>query len=433
MRVLTFALMLACGGAPAPPAEEPPPPEPVGPGEAPPGSSPIIAVSVPLSGPAAALGKAAVDGVSLALPQGMVAWAIDENVADPVPLAAAEPRVVGVVAHVTAVGAARWAEGWALTDLPVVLAAPASVPGLPRVLAGADRHLRCATAWADGRRVQIAHDGSTEAIAVSNAADHVLGGRSLGVLAIDPRQMATEAGHLRNARPDVVLYTGDAVDGGNLLRALRQLGDTTRFVGLGLYDPRFLRAAGSAADGALVTSQDRPALDLDVHDAWTRAHGGEPPAVALNAYDAARLLAEAWATASVPSKDQQRAAITARLAEVEVDGAAGHFTLDDELVASPAWCTAFTAHDGALQFHGVARVVGDQVEVVDLEAERALQEAERQRLAEEQALLEAQQREDEEIALQAARAAALRLQEQQAGQAQSGDAGATAQPDGAGQ
>lgn len=411
--MLTFALFLACGGAPPPDAEQEQPAAEQTPGSPKPpprGSGPIIAVSVPLSGTNAALGQAAVEGVRLAVPPGLDVWAIDENLGDPTPVAANEPRVVGVVAHVTEVGAERWAHGWLSRDVPVVMAAPASVGGVPRVLAGSDRHLRCATAWVPRGRTLVVHDGSTESIAVSNAANQVLGRSSMGVRAIDPRQMATEAGHVRKGSPKTVMFTGDAVNGGNLLRTLRQTEDQTYFIGLGMYDPRFLKAAGSAARDAVVTSQDRPALDLGVRDRWVAAHGGEPPAVALNAYDAARLLVEAWSSAEAPSKEAQRAAIKERLAAVEVEGASGTFHLDDDLVATPAWCTSFTAADGAFTFNGVARVVDGKVEVVDLPAERAAQEAERARIAEEEARLQAELREDEEFARQAALEASARVE-----------------------
>ena len=372
MVVFPFALiLLAC-------AEQPPPPPPV---EAPVAEAPTgppgmaIAVSVPLTGPSAALGRAALDGVRLAVPPGLQVVAIDEQVGDPVPQVVGDTRIVGVVAHVTEVGAERWAAGWAGTDLAVVMAAPATVEGVPRVLAGADRHVQCASAFLGRGRALIVHDGSSESTHVSNAAERELYNRSQGIRVIDPRLMANEADRVRSTGADWIVYTGSPGNGGNLLRALRQLGGDAQFLGIGLYDPRFVAAAGEPGEGAIVTSQDRPAIDEAVVARWRKEYDGEPPAVALNAYDAARLLVESWATASVPSREALRGAIKARLREVEIQGAAGPMHLDAEGVAEPAWCTAFRVEDGGLAFHGVARVVGGKVETVDLEAERAARQA----------------------------------------------------------
>lgn len=331
-----------------------------------------IAVSVPLSGPSAHLGELAVEGVKLAVPPGLGVITIDEQVGDPVPRVLEDPRIIGVVAHVTEVGAERWAAGWVGTDLAVVMAAPATVPDVPRVLAGADRHVRCATAFMGRGRALIVHDGSAESTVVSNAAERELYRQSLGIRVIDPRLMANEADRVRSAGAEWIVYTGTPGDGGNLLRALRQLGGKSLFLGVGLYDPRFVAAAGDPGEGAIVTSQDRPALDNAVVERWRAQHGGDPPpTVALNAYDAARLLVESWATSAAPSRDAMRGAIKQRLHQVEIEGAAGPMKLDGEGVVEPAWCTGFRVEDGALAFHGVARVVDGKVELVDIEAERA--------------------------------------------------------------
>lgn len=359
-------LILSCSRGPEPVKPDAGPTEP---------ATMAIAVSVPLSGPGAALGRAALDGVRLAVPPGLDIVEIDEEKGDPVPVAVDNPHVIGVVAHITAVGAERWGRGWVDQDLAVVSAAPASVEGLPRVLAGADRHVRCATAFLGRGDILVVHDGTDEATTVANAAERALERRSHGIRAIDPRLMANEADRVRTTHPDWIVFAGQPGDGGNLLRALRQLGGRSQFLGIGLYDPRFVAAAGSGGEGAIVTSQDRPALDDGVRSRWGREHVGDPPAVALNAYDAARMLVEAWATASAPSRAALRGAVKARLSQVQIQGAAGPMHLDDEGVADPAWCTAFQVHDGALVSYGVARVSNGRVETVDIEAERARERA----------------------------------------------------------
>lgn len=358
-------LLLACADPPpAAPAAlqalEPPPPGAV--------EGMAIAISVPLSGPSAALGRAAVQGARLALPQGIELVELDEERGDPVPQALADARVIGVVAHVTEVGARRWARGWLEPEIAVVLAAPATVPGLPRVLAGADRLARCAGAFLDKGNLLVAHDGTPEAIELSNELDRAMVRRSYGVRTVDPLLLAGEAEKVRATAPDWLVYAGDASNGGNLLRASVQLGAQLRYLGLGSADPRFLSAAGSAAEGAILVSADRPLLETTVRERWRQAHGGEPPAVALNAYDAARLLVEAWATAAVRSKAELRGAVRQRLASARARGASGEFQLDAQGVATPAWCTAQIVQDGAFRWLGAARVQGGKVERVNAAA-----------------------------------------------------------------
>jgi len=370
---LLLLLLLGCSSDPAPTTIDPlavldpAPPRPPGAVE-----GMAIAISVPLSGPSAAIGKAAVQGARLAMPQGIELVEIDEQLGDPVPQALADPRVVGVVAHVTAVGAQRWAQGWLEHDLAVVLAAPATVPGLPRVLAGSTRHVRCATAFLGPGNVVVAHDGTPEANEVATEADRALSRRSYGVRGVDPLLIAGEAERVRSLGAAWLVYAGDPGHGGNLLRAVRQLGGETRFMGLGLYDPRFVAAAGQAGEGAILTSQDRPVLNPKVRSRWQAAYGGEPPAVALNAYDATRLLVEAWGTATVASKADLRGAVRGRLSQVEIEGAAGPLKLDAEGVADPSWCTAFVVADGAIAWLGAASVSGGKVELLPAadEAER---------------------------------------------------------------
>lgn len=368
--LLSILALLACGSDPAPPPAEalavlelaPPPPPGAVEGMA-------IAISVPLTGPSAAIGKAAVQGARLAMPSGIDLIEIDEQLGDPVPQAIDDPRVIGVVAHVTAIGAQRWAAGWLEHDVAVVLAAPATVPGLPRVLAGARRHVQCATAFLGPGKLMVAHDGTPEANEVANEADRLLVQRSFGVRAVDPMLVAGEASRVQSSGADWLVYAGDPANGGNLLRAVRQLGGDIKLLGLGLYDPRFVTAAGEAGEGSVLTSQDRPILNDKVLRRWQAAYGGEPPAVALNAYDATRLLVEAWGTATVASKSELRGAVRGRLMEVEIDGAAGPLRLDDEGVADPSWCTAFEVKDGALSWMGAASVSAGKVVRLPDEAE----------------------------------------------------------------
>jgi len=103
---------------------------------------------------------------------------------------------------------------------------------------------------------------------------------------------------LKKVRPDAITLWADAEAGGTLVRRIREAGlDMPIFACDRVLDPRFLEAAGDAAEGvvAAVPSEpdpERPAYGRFV-EAYREAYGEEPTLYAAHGYDGARMVIEA--------------------------------------------------------------------------------------------------------------------------------------------
>jgi branched-chain amino acid transport system substrate-binding protein len=87
-----------------------------------------------------------------------------------------------------------------------------------------------------------------------------------------------------------VVYAAYYTEGALLVDQLRKAGFTGLFVGPdGLKDPQFLKAAGQAAKGAVISCPCGPATGSFV-DAYTKEFGQAPGTYSVEAYDAATVL-----------------------------------------------------------------------------------------------------------------------------------------------
>jgi branched-chain amino acid transport system substrate-binding protein len=95
---------------------------------------------------------------------------------------------------------------------------------------------------------------------------------------------------IMDASPDAVVYAAYYTEGALLVDQLRKAGFTGLFVGPdGLKDPQFLKAAGQAAKGAVISGPCGPATGSFV-DAYTKEFGQAPGTYSVEAYDAATVL-----------------------------------------------------------------------------------------------------------------------------------------------
>ncbi len=326
--------LLACNGASAP--------------EVP--ARPTLGVAVPLSGPDAELGAAALDGVALAAGPGFDVLAVDDTRPGAVATLAANPLVFGVVAHVVRGTANATAAAWRASDLPVVIAAPGTFEGLPRVVPPIEESARCAGLFID-TNFAVRTDGSPAGMAAGVSLLDAVPEHAVGLDTVDSAHVAGQAAKLRG-RTRYVAWTGDAAAGGNFLRALRQVGEDAPFLGVGLYDLRFLEAAGAAAEGARVTSEGRPARSRAFVDAFTAAEGSGPPGAAVDAYEAATLLVAAYRSTGTPTPE--RAAVREALRTVQAEGANGPMSLGTDGVLRPIVCATFLVKDGAFVVERIA-------------------------------------------------------------------------------
>jgi len=341
---------------------------------------PAVAVVVPLTGQHAGIGQGAVQGVTLAMDDAYEVMPIDEASGDPVGAVRAIDPLVGVVAHITNITAARYAPKWEESKLPVVLATNQVGSHLPAILPDTVAQARCASAFLPPKQALfLANDGSAAGINGSQQLMRILPRRYVvDSQSVDPRQIGREAQRVKGKGAKMLVYTGDAATGGNLLRTLRSVDSKIAFFGVGLYDTAFLTAAGTeASHGAIVTSANRPGLDPVIRQAFETRFGAAPSAAALDAYDAARLLRAAY-EATLAEGDQDKVGGTIlRLSKVETTGVAGVIKIGSDGTPDPDWCTGFAVKQGTFNYRGVARAddAGTVIEIVH-EAGMAMPEVE---------------------------------------------------------
>ncbi|MFZ5478008.1 MAG: ABC transporter substrate-binding protein [Myxococcota bacterium] len=318
--------------------EEAPPPPP---------ARPSIGIAVPLSGANEALGRSAVHAVELAAGNEFGVVAVDDGRPGAAKELAAKPEVFGAVVHLQRVAAERQARSWVEADLPAIAAAPGDYEGLPRVVPPIEDSARCAAFLLDREVFRVRTDGTPAGMRAGQMLMKSLPKYALEMETVDAAAVSGAAARLAKKRPRAILWTGESQPGGNFLRILRDLEVQAQFVGIGLYDPEFLVGAGPTAEGALVTSLNRPARDRTFVDAFTAKFGSPPLAGAVDAYDAAQLLISAWQTAQAkspltPTRDDVRV----QLPNAVASGASGSMYLDQKGVVRPVVCASFRVTGG---------------------------------------------------------------------------------------
>lgn len=322
---------------------------------------PTLGLAVPLSGTNRALGEAAVHAAELATGGAVAILPVDDAVPGAAGALAGRPEVFGVVAHVVRATAEKQASAWLTVDVPTIVAAAGDHSGVPRVVPPVEETAKCAARLIQKGWYWVRTDGSPAGMRAGRAFAAERPKAYLGMETVDGGRAAGAASKLsgRNAYP--VVWAGEPEEGGNFLRALRNLDVDVPFVALGAYDPHFLASAGASGEGALVTSDGRPARERPFVDAWTAKYGGAPPEAAVGVYDAATLLLAAWQnaageaggdpqTASGPSRDAVRRALGSAVAT----GASGTMYLDGQGVVRPVVCASFRVTGGAFVLEGLA-------------------------------------------------------------------------------
>ena len=95
---------------------------------------------------------------------------------------------------------------------------------------------------------------------------------------------------VKNQSPDVVVYASYYTEAALLLQQLRDAGYTGLFSGPdGLKDPQFVKAAGQAAEGAILSCPCGPA-PASFSDEYTKEFGQAPGTYSVEAYDLATIL-----------------------------------------------------------------------------------------------------------------------------------------------
>lgn len=341
---------------------------------------PVVAVVGPTSTSFAAEVTRASQGVQLALGDGYAVVTADSR--DP----AAFTRLTGPQAPDSVVAIAPQPEDVALltrlqqeTSLPVVVALGGQTEGIPRVIPGPALHGRCAARILEKEEPDLLSDGSGDAILLVEAVKaklHPVRATTFsptdlgGAASLAASLATTPAGSAGGSRPQgtVLAVASQPAVGGDLLHLLRRTGSKRPFLGLGMYDLAFLEAAASAAEGAHVTSVDRPLLAAGGLATWAERFGEPPSRAAINAYDAGLLVREAHRHARRTAGDARVTPATVRAALTQVEAAdavGGPLRIGADGEPTTGWCTEFEVTGGTFQPFGLARIQDGQVVVVE--------------------------------------------------------------------
>jgi branched-chain amino acid transport system substrate-binding protein len=172
----------------------------------------------------------------------------------------------------------------------------------------------------DARRLAVVTDGSPAGrdLAAAFAAGRTVVFQAQVPGGNDSRDFAPLAQQAAGAGPDAVFYGGHATGAALWLRALRDAGVTAPFLaGPDLDDPKFVRLAGTAAEGVVFVGLARPGPDGGPLGAGYRERTGrDPDERAALAYDATGLLLAAIEHAVARDGRPTRAGVTRSLREM---------------------------------------------------------------------------------------------------------------------
>jgi branched-chain amino acid transport system substrate-binding protein len=253
---------------------------------------------------------------------------------------AVDPDVVGVIGHFSSPTTLAALEEYRRAGLALVTSVAAAnaltdggYPNVYRVCARNDRlgreAARYAVAELGAERLAILRDQEdlAEAFALTAA--------SLGAMVVsdvDADQVDWSV-QIAAQDPDLVFFTGDAVEGAGLIVQARQGGVDAPFMGGGDWgSPKVMQIGGTTVEGILyVTSA--PALEeiggTDEFVTGYEALAGQPPGPqAVLAYDAMGVLLEAISRAIVAEGKPSRMAVIAQLGETHFEGLTGPIAFD---------------------------------------------------------------------------------------------------------
>lgn len=104
------------------------------------------------------------------------------------------------------------------------------------------------------------------------------------------KDFSAAVGQITGRTPDVVVFASYYTEGALLLQQLRDSGYTGLFAGPdGLKDPQFVKAAGQAAEGAVLSCPCGPPTGAFA-EAYTKKFGQAPGTYSLESYDLATIL-----------------------------------------------------------------------------------------------------------------------------------------------
>jgi branched-chain amino acid transport system substrate-binding protein len=346
-------------------------------GKAGPAPSPCgieIAIFGPLSGDSADLGRNIHDGAELAVrqfnadrPDCPVRLADFDSRADPKRAPAIAQQVVANPQIIGVIGPAFSGESQAASPL-------LNQAGLAAITASATEASLSTRGWSTFHRIvgndaqqgpaaaryisTVLHARKVFVIDDTQAYGHGLAMRVIAELgqavvqseSVEPRQrnFADLLVQIHGAEPDVVFFSGYYEQAGALLDQLRRSGVSATFVaGDGVKDDGFLRQAGPAAEGAVITCPCRPPETAGggFAEKYRTLFGRDPGTNSAEAYDAATVFLR-----GIEAGELRRAEMAAFVNAYSGQGITAmiRFTSTGELVDSSVTVWAYRVRNGAI-------------------------------------------------------------------------------------
>jgi len=207
-------------------------------------------------------------------------------------------------------------------------------------------------------KIALIHDNTTYAKGLADWTQRYveeLGGEVVFFEAITPgaKDFSAVLAKVKQRQPDAIYFTGYFSDGGLLLKQARDLGIAAEFVaGNACNNPEFIKLAGSAAEGAYVTSEPLP-VDLLSEAAvnfvarYEEAYGEKPGSIwTVLAAEAAKVIVEAVKATESTDTDT----LAQHLRDLEgYEGITGPVSFDEKGDRLGTMHKAYTVVDGEFQ------------------------------------------------------------------------------------
>ncbi len=195
------------------------------------------------------------------------------------------------------------------------------------------------------KKVYVIDDAQDYSKGLATVVNDTLGDVAIGYDEIQVKQtdMSAVVTKVTAAKADAVFYGGYYTEAGLLVKQLRQAGWKGTFMsGDGAEDPAFVKVAGQAGDGAILSAPAAPA-PADFASKVKDDTGNEAGLYTTQAYDAANIFLEALKAGKVEAKD-----INDFINAYNGEGVSGPISFDEKGDIKTSTIYAYMVKDGKL-------------------------------------------------------------------------------------
>lgn len=194
-------------------------------------------------------------------------------------------------------------------------------------------------------KVFVVDDGQDYSKGLATVVRDTLGAAAVGSDQISAGQtdMSAVVTAIKASGADAVFYGGYYAEAGLLAKQLKQAGFKGTFMsGDGSQDPAFVKAAGAAANGAILSAPAGPA-PADFASKYKAAIGKDAGLYSTQAYDAANIFLDAFKAGKETGKE-----INEFIGSYSAEGASGPIEFDDKGDITTSIIYAYLVKDGVM-------------------------------------------------------------------------------------